>query len=141
MGGRGSASMTGGAGGGGLSSQAQALKDFLLEGAARQDKGKSAKSKMLAAEARATANLIGTGKGKALLDDQDFRKFRLMTSNNSITSSHMDEVLQGLQRPLGMNKGEFDTTREFLRNLKNKGYTNEEIAGAIRWGTYIRQSL
>ena len=132
MGGRGSSSATGKA----VSGNAE-LKRFLIEGSERYMSSGSVRNRELGADALAMAGMIGTDRMGALLASPSFKQVR--ESMGTISSGKVDEMLQGRQRPLGMDSRSFSEVQSSLRSLKSQGYSNEEIAGAVRWGRHVRR--
>lgn len=135
MGGRGQSRM---GASGGMSANDRALKEFLTQGAARYAAGKSAKNKVLAAEANAMAGIVGTKRLDAMLSSDGYKGARSALKDSSLDSSKVDSMLKGKQRPMGLSDASFSALQSSLRSLKSSGYSNEEIAGAIRWGRHVR---
>lgn len=115
------------------------MKSFLARGAERYAaSGRSAASKEMAAEASAMSNMIGTSRLSELLESEHFARAKSAMGLDSLKSGHIDQILQGNQRPMGMNGERFASLQSSLGALKSKGFTNEEIAGAVRWGRHVR---
>lgn len=122
-----------------MSKDDAALKSFLAQGAERYAaSGRSVASKEMAAEASAMSNMIGTSRLSELLESEHFARTKSVMGLDSLKSGHIDQILQGNQRPMGMNGERFASLQSSLGALKSKGFTNEEIAGAVRWGRHVR---
>lgn len=122
-----------------LSSHNAALKDFLDQGAAEYAKGRNAASKELSAEASAMSAMIGSDRLNTLLDSGAFSRIKSIMKFNGLASGKINDMLAGHNKPLGMNAENFSNLQESLKNLKSMGFSNEEIAGAARWGRQVER--
>lgn len=125
-------------------SKRSALKSQLLASVkVHEGKRLNAGQKDYVALARTAADLVGTSKAKSLLESRDVSALskELNISGGFGGLGKLNDLSAGRNRPLGMSDGKWSGLGKRLSSLNSKGYSNEEIAAAIRFDRLLRDAL
>ena len=126
------------------------LRDALLREADASRDGKSQLSKDDFATSEAGAALVGTERGFALVNDKDFMSLRRVQDDiyGRSTIHAMGDLRKTLspgqnERPLWATAEEWADAKRSVQadfaKLSAKGYTEAEVAAAVRFYTHLRR--
>ena len=134
MGGRGSSSAS-------LRAKSARIVAALRE---RQSAGGSSPRRSSAARmAGAAADLIEQGRASGLLGSNRLNRIasEMGKSGVSVTPGKLEDSIKGGNVPLGMDRFDWHYIGAQVINLNNAGYSNDEIAAAIRFDRQIREAI
>lgn len=90
--------------------------------------------------AGAAADLIDQGRAADILGTRSLQVISSRTGG-MVSPSSLDNALEGTNVPLDMSRFDWAEVGARVASLNSMGYTNAEIAGAIRFDRYLREAI